>query len=285
MWVVQYCHGPSIYHPWYPKTFLWTFPCTICQSYSLYSGHPWIIQGRQPSPHTVSEYLWMPHMYMYLGYPWIIHGRPTFPAPCVRVSMDAAYTQAIHGRPTFPPPCVRVSMDVAYTQAIHGSSMDVQPSPPPFARVFNGCRIYSGHPWIIDGRPTFPAPCVRVSMDAIYTQAIMDHPWTSNLPHTLCQSIYGCCIYSGHTWIIHGCPTFPALCVRVSLVYHQWLNGCTIFPIKVWMPTKYMYTFINPRRTCAARVTAVILCVCLSVTLILANQATVRSTNGSSAFS
>ena len=46
---------------------------------------------------------------------------------------------------------------------------------------------------------------------------------------------------------------------------------------------------VNPRRACAARVTAVVpfvcLCVCLSVTLISANQALRRPTKGSSGFS
>ena len=150
----------------------------MCQSCYLYSGHPWIIHGHlpptpcqsihgcririctydihgtsmdvQPLPHPVSEYPWMPHTYtcMYLGYQWNIHGRPTF-----------------------PPPCVKVSMDAAYIQTIHGSSMDVQPSPHPV----------SEYPWM----PHILRPS-------------MDHPWTSNLPRTLCQSIHGCRIYSGH---------------------------------------------------------------------------------------
>ena len=44
---------------------------------------------------------------------------------------------------------------------------------------------------------------------------------------------------------------------------------------------------VNPRRACASRITAVILCVCvcLSVTLILANQAIRHPTKGSSDFS
>ena len=55
-------------------------------------------------------------------------------------------------------------------------------------------------------------------------------------------------------------------------------DGCLYF---------YIYCFINPRRACAARVTVVVLCVCLSVCLsmtILGLQATRRLMNDTNSF-
>ena len=83
---------PSMDHPWTSNT--------LCQSIHgchIYSGHPWM--SVQPSLYPVSVY---------------IHGMPHILRPSMNV------------RPTFPSPCVRVSMDATYTQAIHGSSIDIQ---------------------------------------------------------------------------------------------------------------------------------------------------------------
>ena len=47
----------------------------------------------------------------------------------------------------------------------------------------------------------------------------------------------------------------------------------------------YVIAIINPWHACTVRVTVLVLCVCVSAHLILANQALMRPTKGSSGFS
>ena len=99
-------------------------------------------------------------------------------------------------------------------------------------------------------------------------QLLGEHYGASVSKHALCLCVRSFTLYS--LTLLHTCA---AKCYSVRLSFTVTLVICYV---------------INPRRACAARVTVVVLCVCLSVCLsatVLALQATRRLMSDTNSFS